>query len=73
VKDSISAELSYSCRFWGTHVSATSVEPSLVKEVEAFFDGEHLLFWLEAVTLLGGLSGSVGTLSCIAVWLTVRS
>jgi hypothetical protein len=43
-----------------------------VKEVEAFFNEEHLIFWLEAVTLLRGLSGSVETLSCIAAWLMVR-
>jgi hypothetical protein len=71
VRKSISAELSYSCRFWGTHVSATSVERSLVEKVGDFFYGEHLLFWLEAVTLLKDVSGSVETLSCIAAWLTV--
>jgi len=71
VKKSISAELSYSCRFWGTHVAATSVERPLVEEVKAFFDDERLLFWLEAVSLLNVLGGSVATLSCTADWLTV--
>ncbi|OJA14567.1 hypothetical protein AZE42_06365 [Rhizopogon vesiculosus] len=70
VQEFISAELSYSCRFWGTHVRATSFEPSLAKEVEAFFGGERLLFWLEALALMKHLSGTVELLSSIADWLT---
>jgi len=72
VKESIPAELSYSCRFWGTHVQAATFELSLANEVSAFFDGERLLFWLEALAVMKCLSGSVGSLSCIADWLTVR-
>lgn len=71
VKEFIPTELRYSCRFWGTHVQATSFEPSLAKEIEAFFDGEHLLFWLEALALMNHLSGSLESLSSIADWLTV--
>jgi hypothetical protein len=71
VKEFIPTELRYSCRFWGTHVQATSFEPSLAKEIEAFFDGEHLLFWLEALALMNHLSGSLESLSFIADWLTV--
>jgi WD40 repeat protein len=68
VKESISAELSYSCRFWGTHVAGFSFESSLVKEVEAFFNGERLLWWLEALALMKSLGDSVATLSSIANW-----
>ena len=71
IEESISAELSYSCRSWGTHVAATSVERPLVEEVKAFFDDERLLFWLEVTSLLNILGSSVATLSCIADWLTV--
>jgi len=71
VKLSISAELSYSCRFWGTHVNAASIEPLLVEEVKAFFDDERLLFWLEVVGLLKVVGGAVATLSCTADWLEV--
>ncbi|KAG2343330.1 WD40 repeat-like protein [Suillus weaverae] len=68
VKEYIPAELSYSCRFWGTHVAAISFESSLANEVEAFFNGERLLWWLEALALMKNLGGSVATLSCIADW-----
>jgi len=72
VERSISSQLSYSCRFWGSHVCATSIEPSLAEQVRAFLDGERLLFWLEAVSLLKTVSGSVVTLECVAKWLMVR-
>jgi hypothetical protein len=71
VKESISPELSYSCRFLGTHFGATSFEASLAKEVEACFDGERLLWWLEALALMKGLSGLSDTLSSLANWVTV--
>jgi hypothetical protein len=73
VKNCIPAQLSYSSRFWGTHVGSTSFESSLAKEVEAFFDGERLLWWLEALALMKSLSGSVVTLLSIAKWFSVRS
>jgi hypothetical protein len=72
VKKCIPAELSYSCRFWGRHVQAAPFGRKLVEEVEAFFDTERLLFWIEALALMKGLSGSVATLSSVALWLTVR-
>lgn len=73
VKNFIPVELSYSCRFWGTHVTATSFEPSLAKEIEAFFDGERFLFWLEALTLVKSLNSTARFLSSVADWFTVRN
>ena len=73
VKKSIPSELSYSCRYWGTHVGATPFQSLLAEEIRAFLDAERLLFWLEALALMKDLSGSVGTLTSIASWLTVRS
>lgn len=69
VEQSIPAELSYSCRFWGTHVQATSFEPALAEEIKAFFSGERLLFWLEALALMKGLDGPAASLSSISNWL----
>jgi len=73
VRQFIPAQLSYSCRFWAMHVRATSFDSLLAKEVQAFFDGERLLFWLEALSLMENLGSSVGALSCISDWLMVRS
>jgi len=73
VKTSIPAELSYSCRYWGKHVEATPFQSLLAEEIKAFFGAERLLFWVEALALMKGLSDSVGTLKSIASWFTVRS
>jgi len=73
VKKFVPAQLSYSCRFWAMHVRATSFDSSLAKEVRAFFDGERLLFWLEALSLMDNLGSSVGALSYVSDWLMVRS
>jgi hypothetical protein len=51
---------------------AMSFEPSLTKEVEAFFKGEHLLWWLEAVALMRSMGGLVVTLSSISNWVSVH-
>jgi len=72
VKESIPPELSYSCRFWGTHVRTIAFDLSLAKEVKAFLDDERLLFWLEVLSLMKGVGGSSATLSCIADWVQVR-
>jgi len=71
VKESIPPELSYSCRFWGTHVRTIAFDASLAKEVKAFLDDERLLFWLEVLSLLKSVAGSSVTLSCIADWVQV--
>jgi len=73
VKRFIPAQLSYSCRFWAMHVRSTSFDSSLAREVQAFFDGERLLFWLEALSLMESLGSSVGVLSYVSDWLMVRS
>jgi len=73
VKKFIPPQLSYSCRFWAMHVRSTSFDSSLAKEVDAFFDEERLLFWLEALSLMENLGSSVGALSYISHWVMVRS
>jgi hypothetical protein len=73
VKESIPTELSYSCRFWGSHVRATSFTPLLGEEVEAFFYGERVVFWLEALALMKCLDASAASLSPITHWFVVSS
>jgi hypothetical protein len=54
-------------------LKATSFEPSLAEEIEAFFDGERFLFWLEAPTLVRTLNSLARSLSSVADWFMVRS
>ncbi|KIK34106.1 hypothetical protein CY34DRAFT_38345, partial [Suillus luteus UH-Slu-Lm8-n1] len=69
----ISSHLSYSCRFWATHVRTTAFSQELAKEIRSFFDNERLLFWIEALGLLNALGSAVAVLPLISQWLKAES
>jgi hypothetical protein len=69
----IPSHLSYSCRFWTTHIRETDFDTELVKEIRSFFNNEWLLFWIEALGLLNVLSVAVTVLPIISKWLKVRT
>jgi hypothetical protein len=68
VKTSISPHLSYSCRFWTTHVQTTDFNDELANAIRSFFDDERLLFWIEALGLLNAISGAAAALPLVAKW-----
>jgi hypothetical protein len=68
----IPSHLSYSCRFWATHVRATAFNPELAKEIKSFLENERLLFWIEVLGLLNALGSAVAVLPLISQWLKVR-
>jgi hypothetical protein len=65
--------LSYSSRFWTSHVTTTVFANELAKEVKMFFDHERLFFWLESLALINALSGAVAALPLIPRWLKVST
>ncbi|KIK31627.1 hypothetical protein CY34DRAFT_261704, partial [Suillus luteus UH-Slu-Lm8-n1] len=69
VKKCILPHLSYSSRFWMSHVRTTVFDKELAKEVKSFFDHERLFFWLELLALINALGGAVPALSLIPQWL----
>jgi Cdc6-like AAA superfamily ATPase len=69
----ISPDLSYSSRFWTSHVRAAVFDEELAREVKLFFDHERLFFWLELLALLNALSGAVPALNLIPQWLEVST
>jgi hypothetical protein len=71
VKTSIPPYLSYSCRFWATHVQRTDFNDELARAIRSFFDNERVLFWIEALGLLSAISGAVTVLPLVAKWLKV--
>jgi hypothetical protein len=73
VQKCIPPHLSYSSRFWTSHIRTTSFDKELAKEVKLFFDHERLFFWLELLGLINALSGAVPALPPIAQWLTVST
>ena len=52
VKSTISPLVSYSCQYWADHLVNTPSDETLMEAVRFVMD-EKLLFWLEAMSLLG--------------------
>jgi hypothetical protein len=73
VKKCILPHLSYSSRFWTSHVRTTVFDKELAKEVKSFIDHERLFFWLELLALINALGGAVPALSLIPQWLKVST
>jgi hypothetical protein len=73
VQKCILPHLSYSSRFWTSHVRSTAFDKELANEVKLFFDHERVFFWLELLALIKVLSGAVPALSRIPQWLKVST
>jgi len=71
VKAKISSHLSYSCQFWARHLEATKFGLDLAGHVKDILGDETMLFWFEALSLLGVLHNAVAALSSAARWLQV--
>jgi hypothetical protein len=70
IKQFISPHLSYSCQFWADHLHVTAFDHRLQEEVKALLHNQ-LLFWLEALSLLGTVNISAQALSYVIQWSTV--
>ncbi|KIN95570.1 hypothetical protein M404DRAFT_1007350 [Pisolithus tinctorius Marx 270] len=69
IKENISPHLSYSCRFWAQHLERTAFDLALGGLVKGVLGREKLLFWLEALSLLGLLGNATDALRCTLTWL----
>ncbi|OCH83993.1 hypothetical protein OBBRIDRAFT_840043 [Obba rivulosa] len=63
--------LSYACRFWGFHVEQTRHDASLASSNVTVFLREKLLFWLEALGVLGAVNVAATALTCLGAKLPV--
>jgi hypothetical protein len=70
IKQFIPSHLSYSCQFWADHLHVTGFDHRLQEEVKALLHNQ-LLFWLEALSLLGTVNISAQALSHVIQWSTV--
>ena len=71
VKVKIPPHLSYSCRFWAKHLQATKFDPVLAEHVKDIVGNERILFWFEALSLLGVFSDAAAALLSAGRWLQV--
>ena len=70
---SVPAELAYACKHWMTHLSLSLVfdVDVLLNELREFAEN-HLLHWVEALSLLTELSSALHGLSGAMKWCRVR-
>ncbi|KIK13811.1 hypothetical protein PISMIDRAFT_371754 [Pisolithus microcarpus 441] len=69
VDKNISLNLSYSCQYWAYHLQRTEFDLTLAILVKATVGCERLLFWLETLSLLGGLGHAASALASAMTWL----
>jgi hypothetical protein len=73
VEASMSVELQYACRYWITHMSfVTRADNKVMQQLETFCR-THLLYWLEALSVLGHLRVAAEGLPPILAWLKVST
>jgi len=71
IKKYISIELSYACRFWTDHLQYAQFDLALAEAIQAFFNHEQLLFWLEVLSLLKRINTCASGLSSVIKWAMV--
>jgi hypothetical protein len=70
LKKYVPSELRYACQHWITHLSHSSPDEALINELEDFCS-DHLLHWLEALSLLDALPSSLRSLPDALEWCKV--
>ncbi|QRV96434.1 hypothetical protein RhiJN_24452 [Ceratobasidium sp. AG-Ba] len=68
----ISADLSYSCLYWSTHISSPAMDDEHIEILRTFISGIELLYWLEALSLLGKLSSAPASLLRIVGFCSIK-
>jgi hypothetical protein len=71
IEQSISSPLSYSCRYWASHVQATLFNPEIATQVRKFLN-KQFLYWLEVLSLIKSVQSAAHSVSLIMEWVTVR-
>ena len=70
IADNIPEELQHACKLWLTHLPLSSPDPELLREFSTFAS-EHVLHWIEALSVLGWLRVALVGLPMIFDWLSV--
>ena len=68
IDKNISPALLYACHFWDGHLEHIDFRADLFGKVRTFFE-KKFLFWLEALSLTGGMRHASRAVSAVDVWL----
>lgn len=72
IDDGLPPELQYACRYWVHHLTQCADPESVMCEAFLFLE-KHFLHWVEAMSLLGLVSGVVGMLDVLLTMVPVSS
>jgi hypothetical protein len=71
VKQFISSHLSYSCRYWASHVQqATLFHSNIAAQVREFLN-QQFLYWIEVLSLVKSVQIAAHSISLIITWVNV--
>ena len=70
--DGLTEEISYACNFWVKHVCAVKEEVASLTEPLDIFMFQHLLHWIEAMSILRRSRETIKSLKSLFIWATVR-
>lgn len=73
IRNKISIQLNYSCRFWTHHLKNTKFEPALATYMKEIIGSTKILYWFEALSLLGVLGNAAVGLASTIRWLKGQS
>jgi len=73
IKESIPEELRYACKFWAMHLCRSPVEDSRLYDMVHKFAYDHLIHWLEALSLMCMVDGGISSLELAESWIMVYS
>ena len=74
IQAAIPPQVAYLCRFWGQHLQGTSninPEANILFVDIKFFLHNHILYWLEVLSLIREVSVAIPTLISVAQWIQV--
>ena len=63
--------LLYACQYWALHLSECALEAALIELIQEFMV-KYVLYWIEAISLIGGLAGGITSLRAAFRKLEVR-
>ncbi|QRW11282.1 hypothetical protein RhiLY_10281 [Ceratobasidium sp. AG-Ba] len=69
VQRAISPQLSYACEFWSSHLAEAAAD-TIVPLLHDFLFGPGVIYWLEALSVLGKLMVAPANLLRVARWCT---
>jgi hypothetical protein len=71
IEKTLPPELLYACRYWAYHLEQHQAQQAVIANVHCFLN-QHVLHWLEAMSLIGKVSEAIRILVALRNWAKVR-